>query len=103
MPVSLEQPTSPGTERTVEDAACRSTHRAVPHGILAEREGRAAARAGRRLEPRARDVVTMRFGLEWSTHTLREIARLTGDQPRRVRQIEQRALAHLRRVLLRAG
>jgi len=98
--VSLEHPASPGAQRTLQDTLAEEPA-SGPHGILAEREGTGRLRnLVARLDPRARAVVTLRFGLdEARPRTLREIAGLLSVSRERVRQIEQRALNHLRRVL----
>jgi RNA polymerase primary sigma factor len=98
--VSLEQPAGPGAERTLQETLAQEPA-SGPHGILAEREGRGRLRLlVARLDPRARAVVILRFGLdEARPRTLREIAGILSVSRERVRQIEQRALGHLRRVL----
>ena len=48
-------------------------------------------------------VLGMRFGLDGSQFTLREVAWLLQVTPERVRQIEARALRRLRRVARRTG
>ena len=56
------------------------------------------ARALRRLDQRERAILTMRFGLRNTrTHTLAELAVVLGVTRERVRQLEIRALAKLRR------
>jgi len=67
--------------------------------LLGHDEKRRATRALAALGEREREVLELRFGLRNSHgHTLQEIADRFGITRERVRQIEQRALARLRRA-----
>lgn len=54
-----------------------------------------------RLDPRSREVLEMRYGLEGEESTYRAIGERIGRSPERVRQIEAKALRDLRRALTR--
>jgi RNA polymerase primary sigma factor len=57
---------------------------------------------GKRLRPREREVLRMRFGLDGSQEqTLKEVAEVLGVTRERVRQIEARALRRLRHASIR--
>jgi RNA polymerase primary sigma factor len=52
------------------------------------------------LDPRKRNVLELRFGLDGQApHTLEEIGEILHLTRERVRQIEERALAHMRHPL----
>jgi RNA polymerase sigma factor (sigma-70 family) len=99
VPYSLDQPTAGSDEgadlgRLVSDRAAVSPEDdTIRHELAASLEDRLAP-----LDTREREVVRLRFGLATDhEHTLAEIARRLGISRERVRQIEQRALAKLRR------
>lgn len=56
------------------------------------------------LRPRELRVITMRFGLD-GTHpkTLQEVANVFGMTRERIRQVESKALQHLKRILEKNG
>lgn len=70
----------------------------APEGALLEAERTARVREVlASLAERPRRILELRFGIDGPEHTLREIADLLGVSRERVRQIEKRALADLRR------
>jgi RNA polymerase primary sigma factor len=101
-PISLETPM--GEDRTsvlgdfVPDHAAVSPVDAAMHTQLCERtEGILAT-----LTPRERKILRMRFGLgEKKEHTLEEIGDVFGLTRERIRQVEAKTLAELRRRALR--
>jgi RNA polymerase sigma factor (sigma-70 family) len=75
--------------------AARAVHYSAEHRELTERLTAALAS----LEPRERAVLRMRYGLDKSDEqTLTEVAAVIGVSRERIRQIEQAALAKLRRL-----
>jgi RNA polymerase primary sigma factor len=95
-PVSLEMPI--GDEATLADFL-EDRSSVSPVETLAEEELTAQVESSlATLAPRERDVLRLRFGLGGGqTMTLDEIGQRFGLTRERIRQIEARALAHLRR------
>src|SRR5919204_1202651 len=99
-PLSIEAPLSDDSDLTRgdllgDDTAGQAAHRAVEKQELARR----LAEAIDRLDPRERRILQMRFGLARSEErTLTEVAQVIGVSRERIRQIEQAALAKLRRM-----
>jgi RNA polymerase primary sigma factor len=99
-PLSIEAPLSEDSDLTRGDllgdeAAAHAAHRAVEKQELS----RSLAEALERLDPRERTIIQMRFGLERNKEwTLTEVASVMGVSRERIRQIEQAALAKLRRM-----
>ena len=100
IPLSIEAPLGDDTELTRGDmlgdeVAGQAAHRAIEKKELSKR----LAEALDRLDPRERRILSMRFGLErGEERTLTEVAEVIGVSRERIRQIEQAALAKLRRM-----
>lgn len=73
-------------------------HQAPYEPIIQHETAAAVWELLRRLSPRERKVVRMRFGLDCKEHTLQEVANELGVTRERVRQIQTKALAKLRRA-----
>jgi RNA polymerase primary sigma factor len=99
-PVSIEAPLSDDSDMTRGDLlgdelAGQAAHREVEQQELSAR----LAEALDLLDPRERRIIQMRFGLErGQERTLTEVAAVMGVSRERIRQIEQAALAKLRRM-----
>jgi RNA polymerase primary sigma factor len=99
-PLSIEAPLGDDTGLTRGDllgdeVAGQAAHRAVEKEELSKR----LAEALEMLDPRERKILAMRFGLErGEERTLSEVAEVIGVSRERIRQIEQAALAKLRRM-----
>jgi RNA polymerase primary sigma factor len=99
-PLSIDVPLRDDTGMTRGDllddeAAGLAAHRNVEAQELAERLRDALAE----LDPRERKVLQLRFGLDLGGEcTLTEVAATIGVSRERIRQIEQAALAKLRRM-----
>jgi RNA polymerase primary sigma factor len=99
LPYSLDAPAGQDEESAIRDFV---SDRAVPspedealRGELANR----IERALEQLDPREQEVLRLRFGLSTDhEHTLAEVGRRLGLSRERVRQIECRAVAKLRRA-----
>ena len=78
-----------------DESAAQAVHYSVEHREMTERLNAALDS----LDPRERAVLRMRFGLEKTDEqTLTEVAAVMGVSRERIRQIEQAALAKLRRL-----
>jgi RNA polymerase primary sigma factor len=99
-PLSIEAPLSDDSDMTRGDllgdeTAGHAAHRAVEKEELSKR----LTEALDSLDPRERKILQMRFGLErGEERTLSEVAEMMGVSRERIRQIEQAALAKLRRL-----
>ena len=99
-PLSIEAPLGDDSDLTRGDLlgdenAGQAAHREVEKQELAKR----LAEALEALDPRERKILQMRFGLErGEERTLTEVAAVMGVSRERIRQIEQAALAKLRRM-----
>jgi RNA polymerase primary sigma factor len=99
-PLSIEAPLSDDSDMTRGDllgdeTAGHAAHREVEKQELSKR----LTEALESLEPRERRILQMRFGLEkGEERTLTEVAEVMGVSRERIRQIEQAALAKLRRL-----
>ena len=99
-PLSIEAPLSDDSDLTRGDLlgdenAGLAAHREVEKKELSKR----LTEALDRLDPRERKILQMRFGLErGEERTLTEVAQVMGVSRERIRQIEQAALAKLRRM-----
>jgi RNA polymerase primary sigma factor len=99
-PLSIEAPLGDDSDMTRGDllgdeVAGQAAHREVEAQELAERLGTAL----QALDPRERKVLQLRFGLDrGEERTLTEVAESLGVSRERIRQIEQAALAKLRRM-----
>jgi RNA polymerase primary sigma factor len=99
-PLSIEAPLSDDSDMTRGDLlgdemAGMAAHREVEKQELSKR----LTEALDMLDPRERKIIQMRFGLErGEERTLTEVAALMGVSRERIRQIEQAALAKLRRM-----
>ncbi|MGI9146092.1 MAG: sigma-70 family RNA polymerase sigma factor [Chloroflexota bacterium] len=99
-PLSIEAPLSDDSDMTRGDllgdeTAGQAAHLEVERQELAKR----LSEALESLDDRERKIIQMRFGLErGEERTLNELAQLMGLSRERIRQIEQTALAKLRRV-----
>jgi len=100
VPLSIEAPLSDDSDMTRGDllgdeTAGQAAHREVEKQELSKR----IAEALDLLDPRERKILQMRFGLErGEERTLTEVAQVMGVSRERIRQIEQAALAKLRRM-----
>jgi RNA polymerase primary sigma factor len=100
IPLSIEAPMGDDSDLTRGDtlddeSAAQAVHLGAEQRELSER----LTAALDSLEPRERTVLRMRFGLEKSDEqTLAEVAAVMGVSRERIRQIEQAALAKLRRM-----
>jgi RNA polymerase primary sigma factor len=99
-PLTIEAPLSDGSDMTRGDLlgdemAGQAAHREVEQQELNAR----LAEALDLLDPRERRIIQLRFGLErGDERTLTEVAAVMGVSRERIRQIEQAALAKLRRM-----
>ena len=99
-PLSIEAPLNEDSDMTRGDLlgdemAAQAAHREVEKQELSKR----LSEALETLDPRERQVLLMRFGLErGEERTLTEVAAVMGVSRERIRQIEQAALAKLRRL-----
>jgi RNA polymerase primary sigma factor len=99
-PLSIEAPLSDDSDLTRGDLlgdenAGTAAHREVEKHELSRR----LTEALDMLDPRERRILEMRFGLErGQERTLTEVAQVMGVSRERIRQIEQAALAKLRRM-----
>jgi RNA polymerase primary sigma factor len=99
-PLSIEAPLGDDSDMTRGDLlgdenAGQAAHREVELQELS----RHLAHALELLDPRERKILQMRFGLErGEERTLTEVAQVMGVSRERIRQIEQAALAKLRRM-----
>jgi RNA polymerase primary sigma factor len=99
-PLSIEAPLGDDSDLTRGDLlgdenAGLAAHREVEKQELSKR----LAEALDHLDPRERKILQMRFGLErGEERTLTEVAQVMGVSRERIRQIEQAALAKLRRM-----
>jgi RNA polymerase primary sigma factor len=100
IPLSIEAPLSDDSDMTRGDllgdeVAGQAAHREVEKQELSRR----LTEALDTLDPRERKILKMRFGLErGEERTLTEVAAMMGVSRERIRQIEQAALAKLRRM-----
>jgi RNA polymerase primary sigma factor len=100
IPLSIEAPLGDDSDLTRgdllgDDSAAQAVHWSAEQRELSER----LMAALDSLDPRERTVLRMRFGLERSDErTLTEVAATMGVSRERIRQIEQAALAKLRRM-----
>jgi RNA polymerase primary sigma factor len=99
-PLSIEAPLNDDSDMTRGDllgdeVAGQAAYREVEQQELSSRLGEALLS----LEPRERQIIQLRFGLErGDERTLSEVAEVMGVSRERIRQIEQTALAKLRRL-----
>jgi RNA polymerase primary sigma factor len=99
-PLSIEAPLNDDSDMTRGDllgdeVAGQAAYREVEKQELSHR----LAQALLSLEPRERQILQLRFGLELGDErTLAEVAEVMGVSRERIRQIEQTALAKLRRL-----
>ena len=95
LPVSLETPV--GDDGETELGALVPFEGPTPlEEVAGELEGQSVRRALQRLDPGARQVIELRFGLGGGDPlALREVARITGLSAEGVRKLERRALRKL--------
>jgi RNA polymerase primary sigma factor len=100
MPLSIEAPLGDDTDMTRGDLLGDETAGQAVHRELEKRElTRQVADALDALEPRERRIIQMRFGIGGGDElTLGQVASVMGVSRERIRQIEQSALAKLRRM-----
>jgi RNA polymerase primary sigma factor len=102
-PVSLHTPTGDGDDVLADLLPDHGAQKALG-GVLDALMRNDVSAALSSLDPREREILTLRFGLEdGQPRTLEELAALLGVSRERVRQIEARALARLRRADSRGG
>src|SRR5438552_7921575 len=99
-PLSIEAPLSDDSDMTRGDLLGDEMAGLAAHREIEKQElSRRLAEAMDRLDPRERKILRMRFGLEHGEErTLTEVAVEIGVSRERIRQIEQAALAKLRRM-----
>src|SRR5262249_54005002 len=98
--VSLEQPATADTERPLSDVLAVDAQTGPGDVLLPSDQAGRPRRVVAGLAVRERVVLVLRYGLEGTSPlTLREVGRRLGISRERVRQIEHRALLHLRRLL----
>lgn len=96
-PVSLDAPAFADSEAVLGDLVADARATAADETIASERMQAQTKALLRRLSPREREVLRMRFGLDGrSQHTLQEIGATMSLSRERVRQIEAAALRKLR-------
>ncbi len=97
-PVSLHSPTGDGDDVLGDMLPDHGAQEAMG-GVLAALMRNDVDAALASLDPREREILTLRFGLaDGQSRTLEELASQLGISRERVRQIEARALARLRRA-----
>ena len=99
-PLSIEAPLSDDSDMTRGDLLGDEMAGLAAHREIEKQElSRRLSEAMDRLDPRERKILRMRFGLEHGEErTLTEVAVEIGVSRERIRQIEQAALAKLRRM-----
>jgi RNA polymerase primary sigma factor len=96
-PVSLELPV--GDDATLADFLEDRSEVSPIERVADAQRATALARALDQLEPREREIVRLRFGLDAEApHTLEEIGERLDLTRERIRQLEGKALARLRRL-----
>lgn len=100
VPLSIEAPLSDDSDMTRGDLLGDETAGGAAHREVEKQElSKRIAEALDLLDPRERKILQMRFGLErGEERTLTEVAQVMGVSRERIRQIEQAALAKLRRM-----
>ncbi|MDX1387673.1 MAG: RNA polymerase sigma factor RpoD/SigA [Acidobacteriota bacterium] len=98
--VSIEQPVSGAENRPLGSTLADDPDKGPQSTLIRQDVIEHLRRLVDGLENRERRVLTLRFGLAMNTPmTLREVGREIGISRERVRQIERRALGHLRSLL----
>jgi RNA polymerase primary sigma factor len=99
-PLSIEAPLGEDSDMTRGDLlGDESAAHAAQREVEKEELSRRLSEALQALDPRERKILQMRFGLErGEERTLTEVAAVMGVSRERIRQIEQAALAKLRRM-----
>jgi RNA polymerase primary sigma factor len=99
-PLSIEAPLSDDSDMTRGDLLGDEMAGLAAHREIEKQElSRRLSEAINMLDPRERKILKMRFGLERAQErTLTEVAQEIGVSRERIRQIEQAALAKLRRM-----
>ena len=100
VPLSIEAPLGDDSDMTRGDLLGDETAGQAAHrGVEQQELSRSLSAALESLDPRERRILQMRFGLErGDERTLTEVAHEMGVSRERIRQIEQAALAKLRRL-----
>jgi RNA polymerase primary sigma factor len=102
-PSSLDAPAGEDGEARVGDFVAKEGD-GPDDEVAALRMGEQARNLLTSLNPRERDIIRLRFGLEGAeSHTLEEIGKAFSLTRERIRQIESRALAKLRQRSEREG
>ena len=102
-PVSLDAPCGIDGESKVGDFVESATSSTVLDDIAREEVSAEARDILGKLTPREAKILSLRFGVGHAhAHTLEEIGQVFGVTRERIRQIEERALAKLRRPAYRA-
>ena len=99
LPFSLDAPTGEDDDTTVREFVTDRTVRSPEDEVLAGEMAGRLEQAMAPLDPREQEVLRLRYGLSTDhEHTLAEVGRRLGLSRERVRQIESRALAKIRRA-----
>jgi RNA polymerase primary sigma factor len=100
--VRLYDRVRPDDERTVGDGLCDAGAASPEAALIRFETGRVLLSAVHELGERERRVLGRRYGLDGeSPQILRDVGRTLGISRERVRQIEDRAIERLRRILVR--
>jgi RNA polymerase primary sigma factor len=99
LPFSLDAPTGEDEDTTVREFVTDRTVPSPEDEVLAGEMAGRLENALAPLDPREQEVLRLRYGLSTDhEHTLAEVGRRLGLSRERVRQIESRALAKIRRA-----
>jgi len=102
--VSLDKPPASAGEKPLRELLAAESSTCPTATLLSDDEAGQIRRLVAGLRVRERSVLALRYGLHGSAPlTLREIGQRLGISRERVRQIEQRALLHLRNLLRAQG
>jgi RNA polymerase primary sigma factor len=101
-PISLDAPAGLAGEATVSDFVHDPTSPSALDEAIADSTAAETRHALATLSPREEKILRMRFGVgHGEPRTLEEVGRAIGVTRERIRQIEEKALAKLRRPAIR--